>query len=892
MSYGDSPRNRAGPEAVYRLLLHCYPADVRRQFGDDMLDVFRDMCEVERQRRGWVGVLSFSLRAYTEVPMKAAEAWTQARGGVPGRRGVVESVAGDVRFALRTLRKRPVFTTVAVLTLGLGIGAVTAMFSVVDAVLIKGLEYRDHARLVTVWQVVPGWRDVVNLTDYWDKGWLSYEQYRMWVENGDRAMEIAIHDGGGMTLTGLGEPERLAVGEASASLLRVLGAQPVLGRWFLPEEEGTEANASRPVVVLSHEFWQRKFGGDPDMIGGTLTSSERSYTIVGVLPRGFRLRMLTAKDDVGRRDVWVPLEADQGYHWEAIGRLAPSVSIEQAQAVARSVLLPQGSASDRSISLVPRKESEILGFGGPLVLLLGATGLLMVIACANVATLSLGEVLRRRHEMATRVALGASGLRLMRQLLTESVVLGILGSAVGVVLAVVGTRMLVALAPPIPRLDGVVVDHRVLAFAALLGVLAGLLFGTVLPMMSLQGAVGDALRSGTRGNVMRREAFTRSLSVTEIALTVVILVAGGLLTRSLVLLMNVNPGFDSDNLVVIHALPPNGRYSSQVEEMAFYGEVLDQIRAIPGVSSATAANGVPFVDGTSSYQVRVLGGEGDLLDAGVSALGYRVGPGYFGVTGVPIIAGRGISESNGPTGPLVAVVSASMARRCWPRESPIGARFQFLGNAITVIGVAGDVRHEMLDREPVPTFYVPAAQSAYGDANFVARTGVDARHVIPLIREAVWSVDQDVAIVEAGSLASFIARSANYERYRTLLMTVFGVTAALLAAAGVLGVTARAVAQRTREMGIRMALGARGRRLVGSTVLESLTSALAGTALGLLGAFWASRLLSRFLFGVAPSDPITYGAVGTLVIAVCLGASYVPARQIARVDPVRVMRVE
>ncbi len=373
------------------------------------------------------------------------------------------SLAQDIRYALRTLRRRPLFTTVAVLTLGLGIGGATAMFSLIDGVLLERLPYLDPGKLVSVWQVFPGFREVEGISEYWDRGTISYPQYRVWREANTLFQDVAVHKVSGMTLTGRGEPQKLSVGMVSASLFPVLGVQPACGRWFLPGEEASIPGQGAQVAILSDEVWRATFAADPRVAGKILTLDDRSYTVVGVMPRGFRLRRLGppigGTVDTGERDLWVPIGqpgaglGEGAINWEALGRLYPNVPIDHAVAETRRLLVGDADPAERDVRVVPRKEAETRGLGSPLVLLFGATGLLMLIACANIATLLLGEMNGRRQEVATRSALGASSRRIVRQLVTESVVLGLLGSVVGVLMAFAGTRILVALAPPIPRID-------------------------------------------------------------------------------------------------------------------------------------------------------------------------------------------------------------------------------------------------------------------------------------------------------------------------------------------------------------------------------------------------------------------------------------------------------
>jgi predicted permease len=783
---------------------------------------------------------------------------------------------------------------VAVVTLGLGIGAATAVFSIIDGVLLRQLPYQDPERLVTVWIGYPLRGQFVNLRD---------DQYRLWEENNTLFQEVAIYLAnawGHGTLTGLGPPERVSVGTATVSLLSVLGVDPLLGRWFLPGEEGTEPGEAAPVAVISFELWTRMFGGRHDVLGQTIEVDGIARTIVGVLPEGFRLRWLTESPlgirEVASKELWLPF--GQSYDcigcgstmYQGLGRLKPGVTIEQALGETRTILASTASFDDMTVRLVPREEDETRGLGSPLVLLLAATGLLLLIACGNIATLSLGEMQGRRQELATRSALGAGSARIVGQLLTESLLLGLLASAVGVLVTIAGTRGLLLLAPPLPRIDQVGVNGMALGFALALGMLAGLVFGTVPSILAARSSVGSVLRASERTGTGRARRFQRTVVVLEVALTAVLLVTGGLLTRSLSRLLSVDPGFAADSLATIHVSLPDSRYATQESHATFVSEVLPRLEAIPGVQAATAANNLPFPGTTSGWGVR-----DETADPSLPRLSgklFHVVPGFHEMMGMRLVDGRTFTGADGPDAPSVAVVSEAFARRLWPDETPIGRRLVYPWTTVTVVGVVGDVRRETLRATPDLVFYVPFSQFTRSDVSFAVRTSGDPTQAISQMRDAVWSVDGDLAITNSGTMASLISKSASDERYRTLLMGAFGVLASVLAAVGVFGVTARAVSLRTREMGIRMALGASGTGIVTTILRGSMAAGLLGTAVGMLAALWVSRLLSGLLFTVAPSDPLTYGSVAISLCVLCLVASYLPARRITQVDPVDVFRTE
>ena len=820
-----------------------------------------------------------------------------ARGARP-----LEDLVRDIGFALRTLKKRPLFTTVTILTLGLGIGATTAMFSVVNGVLLKPLPFNQPGQLVAVWQTVPHAQGLHGDDGArWDRTRLTHSQYRDLSEKNTRYDGLASYRAGTpdiATLTGVGDPVELHAGAATASLLSLLGVRPVHGRWFLPEEEASgSGDSGASVAVVSFELWQGRFEGSPETLGGTVTIGDRPFTIIGVLPPGFRITWLSAsvagEANPDKRDIWFPIGAPgwpaspQGYSWETVGRLASQVTVEQARAETQLIL----SAHPHTFGdarVFPRMAEETRGLAPPLVLLFGATALLLLIACGNIATLSMAELHGRQHEIATRSALGAGSGKIVGLLLTESLVLALLGSAVGAALAFGGTEALVAMAPPIPRLHEVAVDARVLGFAILLGVCAALLFGAGPSVLVSRGAVGPVLMGSARTSQSRRR-FASAVITTEIAMTAVLLVAGGLLTRSLSQLLAIHPGFDTSGLATVEVRLPFSRYQDRESRTIFFRDALDLLEAVPGIGSVTAVSRLPFPGYTSAWGMQI---EGE--DQRLSPLGYQVAPGYLETLGVPLLAGRSLAETDGPDAPLAVVINETMARSYWPNGSPVGARMAWGGSAepITVVGVVGDMKRQVLYAETEPAFFIPFSQHPDETVCFVARTQMKPRNAFPLMREAITSVDGDLVVKNATTVGALLAQSAGHERYRTLLTTFFGILAALLAAAGIFGITARSVALRTREMGIRMALGARESGLVGTTMRDILRIGLRGTAVGLTGALLASRLLAGFLFGVEPWDPLTYGAVAGSIVIICCLASYLPSRRILRLNPAEVLSAE
>lgn len=894
---------------LFRLLLRGYPRVFRKRFTSQMVEDFRELLAQELSRgpvRGrvhaWVTVL---LDVVVSLPSEHLHAWRDQQAVVAPKRPrqagtVMDTILQDLRFALRTLRKRPLFATVATATLGLGIGASTAMFSVVDGVLLRPPSYRDPQRLVKIWQEQPSWEGREGLDRFWNHLGISYTQYRRWMEGQTLFESVAIFNSSEMsemTLSGMGHAERLSVGVASASLLPTLGVHPALGRGFLPQEDASVSGQAAQVVLVGDAFWRARLGGDPNVLGTTLTLNGLPFQVVGVLPPGFRfLALLPVKSDVlGRQEVWIPLGneplgASPGPPmWDAIGRLAPGVTLEQATRETQAILQTEGGG--RIVRLVPRKGEELTELNTPLLLLFAAAGVLLLIGCLNVATLSMAEVGGRLQELAIRSSLGARRGRIVRLLLTESAILGLIGSLAGVVVAILGTRALVALAPPIPRLDQVGVDLRVLAFGVVLGLVSGVAFGTLPALLATGGRsprFGADVQSGRSG---RYVGLQRALVGAEITLTVVLLVMGGLLGRSLSNLVAVDPGFDpqclSTAVVTLPEMGPGGPESA----LAFMREVMREIHRIPGVERASLGSDFPIpADRIHPYGLTFPGQEGSGGRRNPDAI--RVWPGYHETLGIPLREGRTFSETDGPDSPRVLMVSELAARRYWPGASPVGATVNVEGVATTVVGVVGDVKKVSLTAPVSPTIYLPLTQYPTELLRLAVRGETDPARLMASVREAVGRTDPGVPVSKEATMEALVSWSAREEQYRAALVVVFGILATVLAATGIFGITARGVAHRARELGVRMALGARGDRLLVQTLNDSLRIGFLGVVGGVLLSFWASNLLAGYLFGVETSDPLTYAAAVLLAMVVCGAAALIPARRVTAVDPARVLREE
>jgi putative ABC transport system permease protein len=798
------------------------------------------------------------------------------------------SFGQDVRFAVRTLRRRPAFTAVAVLTLGLGIGATTAIFSVVDNVLLRPLPFRSPETLVAAFRTYPHWRNDDILRASWDAISWSYPKFRSWQKEQRSFSEAGAWGSWFATVNTGDRPEVLSGVRVSPSLLPMLGVRPVIGRTFLPDDG---LASSTRVAMLSFETWVSRFGSDRSVLGRAIPMDGTPYTIIGIVPPRTNL--------TGRGDppaVWVAAgyhAADQSANnnqFRVVARLKPNVTLQRAQAETERLVRGDEEPAKLGARLAPWQREQTKAARTPLLILLGSAGLLLAIACGNVAMLLLGEVAAREHEMASRLALGAGRGRLVRQLLTESVVLSCAGAALGALLAFAGTRALVALAPPqIPRLYAVVTDLRVLAVSFAAAIITGVLFG-VAPAACVIGTSPAAILSGVSRSVSRRRGWLqRSLVAMELALCLVLLVGAGLLGRSLRLLTAVDPGFRAENLLVVKVSLPRSQYDS-TRTRGFFGTTIARIAALPGVERVSSSSGAPFDLATSSTGVELEGRPVAERDAMQESEFRAVMPGYFETIGVPLLSGRSLTEADRTGAPSAIVINATLARLGWPNESAVGKRIRFDDDWFTVVGVVGDIRNAGLGAAPQAMVYVSALQEQASGQRFVVRTSAPVESIAPAIRDAIASVDPGVPVTAIDGMPTLVSRSIAEPRYRTALISLFGVIAAVLATIGVYGVTARAVSQQSREIGIRMALGSSGAAVIRLFISRTMVGVGVGVVIGLVGAFAASRLLAPYLFGIRPSDPLTFASVLALLVAVGVAASWVPARVASRTNPAVVLR--
>jgi putative ABC transport system permease protein len=820
----------------------------------------------------------------------AARAELRAIDGRRARRARVgdwwDGVWQDLRFAVRSLRRQPVFLTAAVATLALGIGANAAIFSVVDAVLLKPLPFADPDRLVRVWsdgKVPLGAYDVIAARSRAYQGLAGAESGR------------------GVTLTDGGAPDRVIRSVATPNVFDVLGVRPALGHGFAPEER--QPGRAR-VVVLSDALWRSRYGADPRVVGRTIRLDGVTHEVIGVMPAGFRF----PNADV---QLWAVASAEpssQDYWWGTymmlVGRLAPGVTPARARAEAAKVF-PEARAGfpirmpdgwGRDVAVVPLRDAVVGSARPTLVMLLGAVSLVLLVACVNVATLFAERAAGRGREVAVRAALGAGRRRIARQLLTESLVVAALGAGAGLALAAAAVRALVALLPPgTPRAEEIGVDLRVLGVTAALAALSGLAFGLLPARRAARQDVHGALREGAR-STGHAAGTSRALAVAQVALAVVLVSAAGLLVKSFWRLQQVELGFRAEQVLAALIPRPVVASDTTARVRAFYEEVLGQVRALPGVRSAAVASGVPFAGGAYPTAMAVEDHPTpDGVEPPLPVVTWAAGD-YLRALGIPLVRGRALTPDDREGAPRVALIDEEAARRFWPGEDPIGRRIRYVWNQqwITVVGVVGNVRRDSLSAAVAPSMYVPMRQAIAASMYVVVRTdaGLDPAAFAPSLRAAVAAVDSSVPVGAVRPLVGLVSDSAARPRFTTALLGAFAVVAVLLGAVGVYGVVASGVVRRRREIGVRLALGSSALGVLRLVLREGAGVTAAGVVLGLAGALAAGRLLRGLLFGVTPADPLVLALVPAVLALVAAVASLGPARRATRVDPVTVIRAE
>ena len=812
----------------------------------------------------------------------------------------------DLQYGWRMLLKHPGVTAIALITLALGIGANTAIFSVVNAVLLNPLPYREPDRLVSIWENVPThgkWRAAP--ANFFD-----------WKKQNNVFDDMAAFGGATATLTGDGDPVQLTGTRVSSGYFSVVGIEPMLGRAFLAEEYEAGKNQ---VAILGHSLWQSRYGGDKNIIGRSVTLDGRSFTVVGVMPRGlYPVRPATAGHlEFGEelQDFWMPMvfspefASYRGAHvLGVVARLKPGIKIEQARAEMDAIgaRLAQEHTANRGEGIIVNQfMNEVVGNVRPaLFTLLGAVGLVLLIACANVAGLLLAQHAGRSKEIAIRAALGAGRARLVRQFFLEGLLLSFFGTAVGIALAVIGTKVLLQFVPAgVPRLAQVSLDLRVLGFTMLIALGTCLIFGLIPAWHASKPDLQTALeQSGrTSGPGASRLRFRQLLVVFQVSVAVMLVIGAGLLIKSFWLLQRVDPGFEAEGVLSAGITLPVSKYSEPSQINNFHKQLLEKVSAVPGVKSATLAYDPPLQSNwTDSVAI-----EGRVLPADTqpeSANFLPVSPDYFDTVGVKLVTGRKFTALDDQDHPGVAIVNESFVKHHFPNENPLGRRIrpgppariwdQQRLTSFEIVGIVRDVKLAGLDAPSEPAYYLPASQAPLEDMTLLVRTTTDPLSIVGGVRQAVWSIDPNQPISNVNTLEKVVDDSIAQRRLNMLLMGLFGGLAMLLSAVGIYGLLSHAVTQRTQEMGIRMALGAQVGDVLKLVLRQGMTLAVAGVAIGLAGAFALTRLIRGLLFEVGPHDAMTFVVVAAVLMIVALLACYLPARRATKVDPLIALKYE
>ena len=814
----------------------------------------------------------------------------------------IETLIQDLRYGARMLMKSPGFTFVALLTLALGIGANTAIFSVVNGVLLRALPYYEPERLVMVWADRPILQAQVGLPDFP----VTVADFVDWRNQNQVFEQMATLQARRMNLTGGGEPESVVGLRASASLFPLLGARFAVGRAFRPEED--RAGADR-VVVISHGLWQQRYGADPKLIGQKITLNDEAYTVIGVTAPDFqfpRRGEVPAYLGFPKVDLYLPIAFTPermndrlNNYLTVIARLKPGVSVQQASAEMNAIarrLTEQYPVTntDKGVRLATLHQQAVGKARTALLVLLGAVGFVLLIACANVANLLLARATGRQKEMAIRAAIGASRWRIVRQLGAESLLLAISGGAGGLLLAWWGIKLLLAIAPDnLPRAHDIRLDTRVAGFTLFVSLLTGIVFGLLPALQASKINLGATLKEGGRDAAgLLRRRLRGLLIVGEVALAFVLLIGAGLLIRSFARLTEVDPGLDPRGVLTMDIMLPFAKYKDG-RSVAFFQQTLERVRVLPGVEAAATVSPLPLsgAHGSGGFAIE---GRPSPTEQTFNA-GFRtISPDFFKTFRVPLIKGRLIAESDGAKAPPVVVVNESLARNYFANEDPLDKRITLLGDTRTrvIVGVVGDVKHSALDEEAKPEMYFPMAQFPPIFMSLAVRASTDPKQMVAAVRGQVWAVDKDQPISNIETMERLMAKSVAPRRFNLLLLGVFALVGLALASVGLYGVMSYTVTQRTREIGVRMALGAQTGDVLRLFIGEGMKLALIGALLGLGGALALTRLLKTLLFGVSATDPLTFIVIAALLIIVALLACWIPARRAASVDPLVSLRVE
>jgi predicted permease len=814
---------------------------------------------------------------------------------------LIDSLLQDIRYGVRILVRNPGFTVVAVLTLGLGIGANTAIFSVIYGVLMRPLPYQDGNQLVIVQQQAP-LAHLLNVP-------FSVKEVQDYREQNQTLQGVVEHHSMSFTLLGGKEPQRVQTGVVSANFFDVLGVRPLLGRTFV---DADEQHGSDAVIVLSYQYWKQSHGGDPGVVGRTFQMNNRPHTVIGVLPP---IPQYPVEQDVYMPTSHCPTRASEQFisnrnarMMSVFGRLKPGVPVSQAQADLSTLAgnlqkqYPDSYPTSRGYAAnVVSLQEELTRRARPtFMILLGTAGLVLLIACANVANLTLARLMRREREMAIRSSLGAGRGRLVRQLLTESTLLSFAGGLLGLALAAGGLQLLVSFAARFTtRSNEIKIDGLVLLFTLVVSVATGLIFGLMPAFSSDKNLTGALKEGGGRTSAgIKRQRVRNLLIVAQVGVSFILLIWAGLMVRSLIKLQQVNPGFDPERVLAMRISPNWSKYNTTQETIDLLQRILDKARSEPGVLSAALG---------STYPLNQLGISNGPFNRGFQIENRPVPEGellpqadfrtastdYFETVRQPLVRGRTFNDGDKDKAPLVAVINQSTARHRWGDDDPIGRRISFDRgqNWLTVVGIVGDVRQYGLDKDPADEIYVPLAQGGFG-GNLLVRTALDPMSIVNLMREAVYEVDSDTAVDRVQTLEQVRSDAVASPRLTAILLGMFAGLALLITAAGIAGVMALSVNQRTHELGVRMALGASPGKVLRMVMGQGMAFVMIGLTAGLAGALLLGRLMSALLFGVAPTDPITFVGVGVILIGVAAAACFVPARRVTLIDPMLALRSE
>ena len=837
-----------------------------------------------------------AIRTFGNVNKVRDEAY-DIKGG-----GLFETLAQDVRYGLRVLIKHKAFSGVAVLTLALGIGANTAIFSVVNELLLRPLAYRDANRIVMVWEVTPEGRHQ-NTT--------SRSNFRSWREQSTSFENLAAFTDQRLNLTGDFEPEELTIQIATPEFFKVLGVDPMLGR-YLMTEDGEPGKP--PVTVLSYSLWQRRFGGRTDIVGQPISLNGMPVTVIGVMPAGFQFH-IKQRSGTGRpAELWsiltmprsASIAGERGRFLSVVARLKDGVSPEQAAAEMRTIAARLSEEAPQynknySAEVLPLREQFYGNVRRALWLLLGAVGFVLLIACANVANLLLSLATAREKEIALRAALGARRLRIVRQLLTESLLLAVLGSLLGLAFAWLGIKGLIAISPPdLINLQNVGLNFSVLTWTLAISLLTGIVFGFAPALHITRLNLNDSLKEGGKGEATQAGGNRRLRSIfviSEIALAVVLLAGAGLLVKSFIHLQQVERGFNSDNVLTMVVRLPEAKYPDDPKVVNFFRQSLERIRSLQGVQSAGIINYLPFYGGLGSATGFTIQGRPAPPPGQEPSTDVRVADdGYFNALGIPLLRGRHFSDVENREARRVMLINEALAKKHFPNEDPIGKRLDVsmfeTPTPTEIIGVVGDVKYESLTDDPAPAVYFPHAELAYSFMTIAIRTDGDPVALAPAVQREIRSLDPNQPVSDVRTMNQVMSETVSRTRFNTVLLSLFAGLATLLSAVGIFGVMNYSVALRTREIGLRLAVGAQPRQVLVLILKQGLVLTVIGVVTGLAAAFALTRLLSGLLFGVAAGDVSTLASISLLLIVVSLVACYLPARRAMRIDPLQALRYE